>query len=172
VGADLAQGEWFRRTKAGGMFAVAKHYSSLGTQVGQRTVHITCDPTTLECICQPEGMREPFRRPIVHRTKDTLLGELARFHEIPAYQLMRPFDPVTWRARMYTQLMCPAPSSSCSAPSLPSQRMEPHVSVECVTDRQQRPRPRQRFWGSYCGIARRGTRDQAPSAGQRLHCHG
>jgi len=130
VGAYLAQGEWFRRTNAGGMFAVAKHYYYLGKQVGQRTVRITCDPTTLEFICQPEGMPEQFRRPIVHLTKDVLLGELARFHAIPVYQLMLPFDPVTWRQLLYTQLLCPAPSSRCVAPSLPSQRMEQHVSVE------------------------------------------
>lgn len=102
----------------------------LGKQVGQRTVRITCDPTTLDFICQVEGMTEQFRRPILHLTKDALLGELARFHEIPAYQLMLPFDPVTWHELMYTQLMCPAPSSTRVAPSLPSQRMEQHMRGE------------------------------------------
>jgi hypothetical protein len=112
VGAYLAQGEWFRRSNAGGMFAVAKQYYYLGKQVGQRTVHITCDPTTLEFICHPEGMIEQFRRPIVHLTKEALLGELARFHEIPAYQLMLPFEPAAWRELMYTHLMAPAPQPS------------------------------------------------------------
>ncbi len=116
VGAYLAQGEWFRRSNAGGMFAVAKQYYYLGKQVGQPTVHITCDPTTLEFICQPEGMTEQFRRPIVQLTKEALLGELARFHEIPAYQLMLPFEPAAWRQLIYTHLMARAPQPSAGRP--------------------------------------------------------
>jgi hypothetical protein len=105
LSAYLAQGEWFRRTNAGGMFAVAKHYYYLGKQVGQRTVRITCDPSKLEFICQPEGLAEQFRRPIVHLTKEARLGELARFREIPSYQLMLPFEPAAWRQLQYDQLM-------------------------------------------------------------------
>lgn len=101
----LASGHWFRRTNAGGRFALGGYSYQTSWQWRQRTVEITVEAESAMLLCRIEGaMDAPVPLPIQGLSKADLMGEMSLFQRLPHFQLSLPWSPQEWRAIAYAEL--------------------------------------------------------------------
>ena len=97
VYALLAQGQWFRETSCHGEFWLGMQRYNPGRACAKSTMQITFDPAHHEFICQKVGIELTKRFAAKGLAKTDLMGELAPYTRMPAYQLALPFSRQDWR---------------------------------------------------------------------------
>lgn len=101
----LASGHWFRRTNAGGRFALGGYSYQTSWKWQHQTVEISFDAQSATLICHLEGEAdEPKRLQIQGLSKANLMGEISEFQRLPEFQLSLPWSPEEWRAIAYAEM--------------------------------------------------------------------
>ena len=102
----LSSGQWFRRTNAGGRFALGGYSYQTCWRWRERTVEISFDAQTAMLICNIEGETDELMKvPVQGLSKAELMGELSVFQRLPDFQLSLPWSSDTWRAIAYAELL-------------------------------------------------------------------
>ncbi|HEB64276.1 MAG TPA: transposase [Chloroflexi bacterium] len=97
VYAYLAQGKWYRRTTAKGLFNLGGRRYNARQSLARQMLEITFDPKTQELVCVSEDGRTSIRLAIQGLTKKDLMGELAPLTAVSHHQLLLPFSREAWR---------------------------------------------------------------------------
>ena len=101
----LAQGRWFRETNCHGEFWLGMQRYNASRKCAKSTLEITFDPARLEFVCQKLATNELQHFMAKGLTKTNLMGELAPFARMPAYQLALPFSRQAWREMELSRML-------------------------------------------------------------------
>lgn len=88
----LAEGRWFRRVFKNGHMHIGSHRYYIGNKYAIREAEITFDPEHAAFVCYIQGFEDPVMAKPKGLTKQALMGDLAEFLNLPAYQLALPFS--------------------------------------------------------------------------------
>jgi transposase InsO family protein len=101
----LSTCRWFRRAKPNGVFALGGYLYNVSTKYGGRTIELSFDAERAVFVAHPEGCSETVVISPRGLSKAELMGEMADFAALPAYQLALPFSHEAWRALEYARIL-------------------------------------------------------------------
>lgn len=87
----LAQGRWFRQSSQACTFCLGGQVYYLGQPWQSVPLEITFDPTEGHLVCYDEAGHLAARCPIQGITRQSLMGTLLPWNNLPAFQLALPF---------------------------------------------------------------------------------
>jgi hypothetical protein len=105
VYAFLAAGRWFRETSVHGEFWLGMQRYNAGRACARTTQELRFDPVSLTFTAKTVGKERIQSFAAKGLTKVDLMGELAPWTHLPAYQLAFPFTLEDWRATEYARLL-------------------------------------------------------------------
>lgn len=88
----LAQGRWYRLVSQGGTFSLGGHVYYVSSQFAKQHLEITFDPADKHLVCRGAKGDIVTRLTIQGLSKETLMGTLADYINLPHFQLALPFD--------------------------------------------------------------------------------
>jgi hypothetical protein len=92
VWAFLAQGRWFRKVSVASTFQLGGHVYYVGAAWRFAQLDISFDPTQRQLVCLDQAGDVVARCPILDITPHSLMGDLAPYLTLPAFQLALPFE--------------------------------------------------------------------------------
>lgn len=90
--ASLAPGRWFRRISSSGTFSLGDQTYPAGLPGAGRQIELSFDLDTQHFVGQLEDGQIVVRQPIRGLSTKLLMGAMATSFNLPAFQLMLPFD--------------------------------------------------------------------------------